>query len=519
MKLALARSSPNVVDGSAAQTDLDLCADICVIGSGPGGAIAAAVLARAGKDVLLVEEGGYWDHTDFTGREKDVVPKLYQEAVQRTTADAGIAILQGRGVGGGTIVNWTTSFRTPEPVVAHWRERHGIGGFAYADLEPHWDWIDKRLAIHMVTEASLNANNRKLFEGCKAMGWRVETLRRNVHKCVESGLCGLGCPVNAKRSMLVTLVPDAIESGARLLHHARIERLDLHGERATTAQGSLLDAECLAPTGRTLRVRAKRFVVSCGAINSPALLLRSGWGDGGRVGERTFLHPVVGAMAEYEDVIASFSGAPQSAASHHFADRGRDVGLFLEAVPFYPMLTATAIPGFGSEHLERARRSAHVAMHIAIAIDGFHDATPGGRVRLRPSGAPLLEYPIPAALWEAFRFGQKRLAELQLAAGAELSSTLHDPPLVMKDKGDISRIDSMPYAVGACPVFSAHQLGGCRMGDDPRRSVVRSEDLRVHGLSNVWIMDGSVFPTSLGVNPQESIMGLVRLMATRLAAT
>lgn len=517
MKLALARSSPNVADGSSAQADLELHADVCVIGSGPGGAIAAAVLARAGKDVLLVEEGGYWDHTDFTGREKDVVPKLYQEALQRTTEDAGIAILQGRGVGGGTLVNWTTSFRTPEHVVEFWRKSHGAGGFAYADLEPHWDWIEKRLAIHKVPEASLNANNRKLWDGCKAMGWQVDTLRRNVHQCVESGLCGLGCPVNAKRSMLVTLVPDAIEAGARLLHHARIDRLALHGARATTAHGSLLDAECLATTGRKVRVAARRFVVSCGAIGSPALLLRSGFDHAGRVGDRTFLHPVVGAMAEYEDIIAAFSGAPQSAASHHFADRGRDVGVFFEAVPFYPMLASTAIPGFGAEHLARARRSAHVAMHIAIAIDGFHDAAPGGRVRLRPSGAALLDYPIPAALWEAFRFGQKRLAELQLATGAEPSSTLHDPPLVMKDKSDVSRIDSMPYAVGACPVFSAHQMGGCAMGDDPRRSVVRSEDLRLHGLSNVWIMDGSVFPTSLGVNPQQSIMGLVRLMATRLA--
>jgi len=517
MKLDLVKQSPNVIDGSAAQGDLELMADVCVIGSGPGGAVAASILAQAGKDVLLVEEGGYWDHHDFNGREKDVVPKLYQESMQRTTADAGIAILQGRAVGGGTAVNWTTSFRTPRHVVDHWRAHHAVGGFGYADLEPHWDAIERRLAIHQVPEAELNKNNRKLYDGCKALGWQVETLRRNTHQCLQSGLCGLGCPVNAKRSTLVTLIPDTIEAGGRLLHHARIDRLDVGGARASVAHGTLLDAPAAAPSGKRVRIKANRFVLSCGAINTPALLLRSGFDHGHTVGERTFLHPVIASIGHYDEVIAGWNGAPQSAASHHFADRGKDVGFFLEAVPFYPMLMSTALPGFGDERIERARQSAHVAAHIAIAIDGFHETTPGGRVRLRPSGMPLVDYPIPYAIWSAFRFAQERLAELQLASGADHVLTIHDPPLVMKSKDDLSRVRSMPFEVGACPVFTAHQMGGCRMGDDPRTSVVRSEDLRLHGLENVWVMDGSVFPTSLGVNPQESIFGLVRLMATRLA--
>ena len=139
-------------------------------------------------------------------------------------------------------------------------------------------------------------------------------------------------------------------------------------------------------------------------------------------------------------------------------------------------------------------------------------------MKLRASGAPLLDYPIPHSIWEAFRFGQRRLAELQFASGADRVATLHDPTLIMNGKDDVSRVDSMPYSVGSLPVFSAHQMGGCAMGDDRRHAVVRSEDLRMHDLDNVWVMDGSVFPTSLGVNPQESIFGLVRLMATRLAA-
>ncbi len=516
-KLAEVRASANVTNGSAAASDLELSCDVCVIGSGAGGAVTAATLAAAGVDVLIVEEGGYWTNSDFTMREKDVVSKLYQEAMQRATADGAIAILQGRAVGGTTVVNYTTSFRTPEHVVDHWKKKHGVTGFTHADLGPHWDWIEKRLAIHKVSEEEMNLNNRKLFEGFKAMGWQADTLYRNVAACMQSGFCGLGCPVNAKRSMLVTLIPDAIDAGARLVYRARIDRLETSASSATRAVGTLLDAEGVGSTGKRLTIKAKRFVLSGGAINTPALLLRSGITLGGLVGERTFIHPVIGSSAVYDEIIDPWRGAPQSAASHHFADRGEKVGVFFEAVPFYPMVMASATPGFGAEHVEHLGRARHTAGHVALVIDGFHEDVVGGVVRLRPNGAPVLDYPIPASIWEALRFGQRKLAEAAFASGAKSASTLHDPILEMKSKDDISRIESMPYKPGALPVFTAHLMGGCRMGNEPRTSVVRSDDLRMHDYDNVWVIDGSVFPTSLGVNPQESIYGLARLMATRLS--
>jgi choline dehydrogenase-like flavoprotein len=318
--------------------------------------------------------------------------------------------------------------------------------------------------------------------------------------------------------MLVTLVPDAIEAGARLVHRARVDRLAVTGGEVESASCTLLSEDGTSPTGRSLRVKAKRFVLSGGAINSPALLLRSGIDAGGVVGARTFLHPVIGCMSMYAEPIDPWRGAPQSAASHHFAHRGDEVGLFLEATPTYPMLAATVLPGFGAEHAAAMQRMRFGTAHIAITIDGFHDDVPGGRVTLRPSGAPLLDYPIPPKIWDAFRFGQKRLAELALASGATEVATLHDPGLVLRSKGDIDRIDGLRWEPGSVPVFTAHQMGGCAMGDDAKSSFVRSEDLRAHALSNLWVIDGSVFPTSLGVNPQESIYGLARLMATRLAS-
>ncbi len=517
-KLATVRASRNVIDGSAAAADLDLTADVCVIGSGAGGAVVAATLAEAGLAVLLVEEGGYYSTADFDMHEAHTVPKLYQESMQRTTADLAISVLQGRAVGGTTVVNWTTSFRTPEDVVEHWARRHAVGGFAYPDLVPHYEAIEARLSIHKVDEAAMNRNNRKLYDGCKAKGFAVETTRRNVFQCLQTGYCGTGCPVNAKRSMLVTLVPDAIDAGARLLFRCRVDRLEVSAGAVSAAHGTLLDASGYAVTGKRATLRAKRFVLAGGAINSPAVLLRSGLDQGGLVGTRTFIHPVVGVSGLHDEPIEAFVGAPQSAASHAFAHRGDDVGFFMEAAPGYPVLAATAMPGFGAAHRKLMEGISRRTVHLGLAIDGFHDGVPGGTVKLRPSGAPLLDYPIPPKLWEAFRAAHRRLIEIGLAAGAREMTTLHDPPLTFTREDQLDRLDAAPWEPCRLGLFTAHLMGGCRMGDDPRTSVVRSEDLRHHTLANLYVIDGSVFPTSLGVNPQESIYGLSRLMATRLAA-
>jgi choline dehydrogenase-like flavoprotein len=246
-------------------------------------------------------------------------------------------------------------------------------------------------------------------------------------------------------------------------------------------------------------------------------LLRSAITSAGKVGERTFLHPVVVSLARYDEPIEAWAGAPQSAASHHFAQRGDDVGVFLEAMPSYPALTGVVVPDFGEAHFEAMREIKTTAIHVGLTIDGFHAGTPGGKVKLRDSGAPVLDYPITPALWEGLRFAQKKLAELELASGAKWVTTGHDPPFVVKSRADLEAIDAQRWEPGAVGVGTAHQMGGCAMGDDPKRSVVRSEDLRHHALRNLYVMDGSVFPTSLGVNPQESIYGLSRLMATRLA--
>jgi hypothetical protein len=260
-------------------------------------------------------------------------------------------------------------------------------------------------------------------------------------------------------------------------------------------------------------------VVSGGAINSPGLLLRSGINPAGRVGLRTFLHPVVGMIGRYKDPVEGFYGAPQSIASHQFVepDAGQ-VGFFFETAPVHPMLAASAYPGFGLPMQGFIQELAHVGIMIALHVDGFLPGDEGGTVSLRPGGLPKLNYPVSGPLRQAMATSHKRLAELNFAAGADWVSTLHTNPVKMSDSSDLKRLDDQSYGAFQHAIFSAHQMGGCAMGADPNRSVV-DQRCQVRGLTNLFVVDGSVLPTSLGVNPSQTIYGMAHWAAEHIAAS
>ena len=265
-----------------------------------------------------------------------------------------------------------------------------MNGFKYADLVPHWEIMEKRLSVAQIPLSETNRNNRTLYDGCQKLGYQVDTIRRNVKNCFKSGYCGMGCPIDAKQSMLVTCIPDAVKSGATILSHCRVQRFEkngsgfrLHatviGKDDATATGSAITIRGGSPRPRVRRLHR----------NSPGILppLRHSTGDG-RVGRRTYLHPVVGQFGIYPEPINGFYGAPQSVASHQFAHRGDDVGYFLEAAPVDPMLGALAISGIGATHAQAMSKLSHAAGHIALTIDGFHpDETCGTVKLLRKSGA------------------------------------------------------------------------------------------------------------------------------------
>ncbi|GAC1339499.1 MAG: GMC family oxidoreductase [Myxococcales bacterium] len=501
--------------GDDLATDLLLKPDVCVVGSGPGGAMVASRLARAGASVVVLEEGGHFTKDAFDMQEGTAYPRLYQERGNRATADLSISILQGRAVGGGTVVNWTTSYRTPDDVVDRWHAREGAE-ITPALLRPHFEEVEARLGIQKVELEDTNANNRALYDGCRTQGWQVDTVRRNVRGCLRTGYCGMGCPVDAKQSAALTYLPDAVAAGAHVYANCRVRTVEWSGKRAGAVVGRMLRPGTAEETGRTLRVEPRVVVVSGGALNSPALLLRSGLTQG-PVGKKTWLHPVVAAVALYKERVEGFYGAPQSVASHHFARRSEGAGFFLEAAPVHPMLAATAFPGFGPGLRSSLAMLAHAAVSISLMIDGFDDSENGGTVTLRGDGAPRLDYPFEARHIECFRSGMKALARAHLGNGALQVTTGHTTPLVLKTGADLAQVDTAPFGPNLCAVFTAHQMGGCRMGEDPARSVVNPR-LRHHQVENLFVCDGSVFPTSLGVNPMESIYGISSWAAAHVLA-
>ena len=510
-----------VLDASAAAAPAQFDCDVAIVGTGAGGGITAEILARAGLRVLMIEEGPLKSSRDFQMREADAYPQLYQESAARKTKDKAINILQGRCVGGSTTVNWTSSFRTPNATLAWWREHYGLADFTPEALFPWFEQVERRLSVGPWLVPP-NENNELLRRGAGKLGIPAAAIQRNVRGCLNLGYCGVGCPTNAKQSMLVTTVPAALDAGATLYTRARAARLEISGGRIEALDVHWLDADGLRPSGRRTRVRATHFVLSGGAINSPALLLRSDAPDPSRLtGARTFLHPSVVSAASFEQRIDGFSGAPQTIYSDHFlVDPLADgpIGYKLEAPPIHPVLYATTLHGFGAVHAQRMKDFAHTHGLIALLRDGFHAQAPGGRVGLRGDGSPVLDYPLTDYLFDGARSALLSMAQIQFEAGARIVYPVHELAEGYRSWSEArAAIGALPMKPLLLRLASAHVMGGCPIAADARRGVVGPDGVHWH-LANLSVHDGSIFPTSIGANPQLSIYGITARLASGLAA-
>jgi choline dehydrogenase-like flavoprotein len=509
-----------VIDASTLAEDRTLEADVAIVGTGAGGGTAAEILANSGLAVVLIEEGPLVTSSDFRMREAEAYPQLYQESASRKTSDKAINILQGRCVGGGTTVNWTSCFRTPPATLEHWANRFGIKGFGAADLAPWFDLMERRLNIAPWPVAP-NENNDALRRGAQALGIPANAIRRNVSGCWNIGYCGMGCPTNAKQSMLVTTIPAALARGATLLTRTRAQAFEHFSGRVSALACVGLDARGTDPTARRITVRAKTFVASGGAIGTPALLLRSRVPDPyGVIGKRTFLHPTVVCAAIMPERVDGFAGAPQTIYSDHFIDSlppGGPIGFKLEAPPIHPILAAITLPVQGGEHARWMNRLAYMQVIIALMRDGFHPDSPGGTVQLQSDGTPVLDYPLNDYFWDGARRALSTMAEIQFAAGAKEVMPVHASGASYASWGTArAGIATLPLKPLVAPVVSAHVMGGCPLGPDPKRAAADPSG-RYHHLDNLYVLDGSLFPTSIGANPQLSIYAMIAKLASALA--
>ena len=494
--------------------------DVAIVGTGAGAGVTAELLTQAGLDVVMIEEGPLKSSSDFHQREGEAYPSLYQESAARKSEDKAINILQGRCVGGSTTVNWTSSFRTPAATLKFWRERHALPEMTEDALAPWFAQAESRLNITPWL-TSPNENNELLRRGAVKLGIAAAAIHRNVKGCWNLGSCGLGCPTNAKQSMLVTTIPSALDKGARLLTQTRAERLEISNGLVGALVCVPVQANGAPAGGQPTRVVAKHFVVAGGAINSPGLLLRSNVSDPYELlGRRTFLHPTVLSASTFRQKVEGWDGAPQTIYTDHFLSTqpiDGPMGYKLEAPPVHPVIFATTLPGLGKDQAQALSEFPHTHTLLALLRDGFHDGSPGGRVKLRSDGSPVLDYPLTDFVMDGARRALLSMAEIQFAAGAKTVMPVHE--LAQRytawpqAREAIRLLPMKPYLLR---MVSAHVMGGCSMAGDPKLGVVRPDGTHWQ-VENLSVHDGSIFPTSIGANPQLSIYGIVNRLATGLA--
>jgi choline dehydrogenase-like flavoprotein len=500
--------------------------DFVIVGTGAAGGTVADMLAAKGHSVVMLEEGPYKKAEDFKGLEREAYRDLFQEHLTRYSAEGDVSIIQGRCVGGGTTVNWCASFRTPENTINYWREHFGVK-FDLNTLEP---WFKEVETKYSISEWDLdpNENNRVIKDGAAKLGRHWGKIPRNVKDCADIGQCGTGCPISAKQGTMEATIPRALKNGAELIYNIKVDGLNWWHRKVSRVVGRAKESRTQEFTGASISIEAKYFILCAGAIGSPGIMLRSKIYDPyQRIGARTFLHPVNFSFAHMKDPVEGHRGTPQSIYSDHYLWNQNNnknetfnpnyLGFKIEAAPVYPAYLAAILGDYGLGHLQKMKKFNHTQLLISLQRDGFHPESPGGRVKLVGDEA-IVDYKLTPYMFEGFRRSFLAMAELQFAAGAERVYPVHNHILngfgsVQEADYQLKRHAMERYVVR---LGSAHAMGGCSLGEDPRSSVVNS-DGKVHQYDNLYVMDGSVFPTSLGVNPQVTIFTLSSMMSAKLS--
>lgn len=507
--LGPAPDEPKRLDPIVIESDEQMNCDVVIVGSGAGGGCVAAGLAAAGLDVIVIEKGAYRSESDFHHEEPRAFREMYLYGMTLMTKDLGCRILAGSTLGGGTVVNYTTSFRTPDYVLQEWARLSGMDAFVSGEFDQALDEASERLNVNTDSSAA-GRRDEVLEEGLKAMGWHVDMLPRAVRGCTQDeacGYCGFGCRVGAKQSSMRTYLEDASAHGARIVTGADVRRVNIVDGRATGITARVGD--------HRLVVNAGAVISSAGSIETPALLLRSGLR--GRVGHNLYLHPGTAPLGVFDDDVRIWEGTLQARYSKEFAGWDGGYGPIFETVPVHPGAGAAIFPwDSAAQHWETTQKFKNLGFVAVLPRDRIP-----GRVRIKRDGAPSVDYRLSAEDDRRLTEGVIKGAQVLEAAGAREIFTLQ-PERFGYEPGNGShtrwaeQVRAAGYGRGTATLVSYHQMGSCSIGVDPSSSAV-GPDHETHEVRNLFVVDGSNFPTASGVNPMLSIYGFATRAAKKIA--
>jgi long-chain-alcohol oxidase len=511
---------PKALSTTPVGHDTRLECDVVIVGSGAGGGAAAGVLAGAGLDVIVIESGDYYDDQDFDGSELGALTRYYM-AAPTATHDQSVGLVAGSCLGGGTVVNYTTSFRTPEDVRAEWAA-HGVAAFRSEDYTASLDAVCERLSVNQEHNEP-STREQKLQQGCVNLGWHVDAMPRNVRRCAqgkECGYCGLGCRVGAKQSVVKTWLADAHAAGTRVVVRTKVQRVLVEG-------GAARGIVARTAEGYSLTVRARAVIAACGAIHTPALLKRSGL-QNPNIGKYLKLHPAAVVFGVFDEELKPWEGVMQALYSDQFRDLDDGYGLKYETAAEHPHLFIPFSPWRGSrEHFLLME-----GMSSTVPLGVLVRDRDGGEVRVARDGEPQVRYKLSPFDTGHLRTGIDGAAQLLEAAGARRIFTSHAKWVSCEPGGGsggltagasssraqlMADADAAGYGAGQCSLNSFHIMGSARMGGAPATSACDPTG-QTWDVRDLYVFDGSAFPTASGVNPQISIQAIAHMGARGLAA-
>jgi choline dehydrogenase-like flavoprotein len=492
---------------------------VCIVGSGAGGGVMAGVLSERGLKVVVLEAGGYFDDADFAQLEIPAYQNTYWRGGPTPTGDLNVSLQAGSCLGGGTVINWMNCLRTKDPVRQEWERDHGLEGLAGRDFDRHLDAVWERLGVNDRC-SDLNGPQQRMKAGAERLGWSFKTVTRNAdperYSPDTAGYIGFGDQTGSKLSTTKTYLRDAADRGAELVTRCWAERILVENGRGAGVEATWSDPQ----TGRSARVtvRAPQIVVAAGALESPALLLRSQIG-GPPVGRYLRLHPCTATFGFYPEEMRSWWGAPHAALVDEFDDLDGDgYGFLLEGAQYTTAIAGSALPFTAPEaHKDFMSRFRHGGTFIGLLRDHGH-----GRVTIDHAGMAVPWYSLDDErdVRNTHRAIEAQ-ARLHEAAGAtQIAGLAAGLPLWRwgDDLGAfVRRLQRIPLRAGGWKLFAAHQMGTCRMGTDPETSVAGPWG-ELHDVKGVWIGDASAFPTPSGTNPMMTIMALAHRNAEAVAA-